>query len=372
MVGTYTYIHRLHINYRQKNKRSFEIPDKKWLLDMPKIELHAHLHGSIPAMTLASIYKEKHLSGDPSKEIDMILKTHKTFDDAFALFKIIHDVVTTESVLRKITKSVFESFAKDGIRYLEIRTTPRALDDASRREYIDIVISEIKSFEKECNDMIVKLILAIDNVKGFDEGEETVNLAIDICKEMKDECPIVGIDFAPRPSTLKGTGHLDVYGVLLKKARYNGLKITIHFAEYQNDLENIMTLNFKPDRLGHSVYLSSKDWESIQKMRIPIEACPTSNLFTRSVNAYENHPFGKWFKSGHPVTICTDDKGVFDSILSNEWTHMAKAFKLTKKDCKEISMRTVDYIFMDDELKLKFKSQFSKYWTDFENKMSIK
>lgn len=91
-------------NYENENdKQLFE-----WLNNMPKLELHAHLHGSIRMELLAQLYSEMtknpqfsniiRENEDPQEQIRHILKKHKTFNDCFKLFDVIHRYEQHQSI----------------------------------------------------------------------------------------------------------------------------------------------------------------------------------------------------------------------------------------------------------------------------------
>ena len=77
-------------------------------------------------------------------------------------------------------------------------------------------------------------------------------------------------------------------------------------------------IEFGPDRLGHAVCAGGGVERALLRSRIPVEACPTSNVVTGSVPGYAGHPLGRLLAAGHPVSVCTDDPGVFRTTLSEE------------------------------------------------------
>ena len=52
---------------------------------------------------------------------------------------------------------------------------------------------------------------------------------------------------------------------------------------------------------------------------IPLEVCPHSNYLTQSFPTYKSHPLKKLYDAGVPVTICSDDPGMFASILTDDY-----------------------------------------------------
>ncbi|ETO20815.1 hypothetical protein RFI_16403 [Reticulomyxa filosa] len=350
-----------------KESEKDETPTLQWLHDMPKIELHAHLHGSIPPKLLASLYSELSQSQlfkdvikdgeDPIAKVKEILKETTTFQDCFAIFDVVHRVVQSKDVLERISEAVFLSFAQENVKYLEIRSTPRALKHSnnSREDYVRILLECIESFPKQHaahKDMTIKLILTIDNAKPYEEAVETVELIRTIWQEYSQSnktCPLVGLDFAPKPFEDK---HMNLYLPLLLKARdqYH-IPITIHFAEYYHQQQQRQVLQFRPQRLGHAINMDDENFETMFKDPIPIEMCPTSNMMTKSISKYHDHVFKRlitYSEGLYPMIICTDDKGVFHSELHEEWFRMVNAFPkhLTKRVCKQLTINATMFSFL--------------------------
>ncbi|MEQ1722222.1 MAG: adenosine deaminase, partial [Pseudobdellovibrio sp.] len=52
---------------------------------------------------------------------------------------------------------------------------------------------------------------------------------------------------------------------------------------------------------------------------IALEVCPYSNYLTQAFTTYQNHPLRQLFERGVPVTINSDDPGMFASLLSDDY-----------------------------------------------------
>ncbi len=55
--------------------------------------------------------------------------------------------------------------------------------------------------------------------------------------------------------------------------------------------------------------------------------------------------------AGHPVVLCTDDQGVFQTSLSKEYAIAAQAFQLTEDDLWTLVLRSVEYTFLSNAAK---------------------
>ena len=64
----------------------------------------------------------------------------------------------------------------------------------------------------------------------------------------------------------------------------------------------------------------------------------------------------------------TDDKGVFSTTLSEEYSMMARTFNLTEEQVWNLTFRSIDYIFEGEIL----KSDLKQLWkTEKEKIMSV-
>eukprot|EP00884_Botryococcus_braunii_P003980 jgi/Botrbrau1/13583/Bobra.0307s0005.2 len=184
-----------------------------------------------------------------------------------------------------------------------------------------------------------RLVLSIDRRETTDEALRTVEIA-----GLYRSRGIVGIDLSGNPSL----GQWSTWLPALKRAKDLGLKVTLHAAEVYRPEETQHMLAFQPDRLGHMCCLDTELESSLLSSGIPVELCLTSNVLTESVPDYPDHHFSKLYKAGHPIVLCTDDSGVFDTSLSREYALAAKAFNLSPKELQRLSQAAVQLTFLTD------------------------
>uniref|UniRef100_A0AAQ5Z7N0 Adenosine deaminase domain-containing protein n=2 Tax=Amphiprion ocellaris TaxID=80972 RepID=A0AAQ5Z7N0_AMPOC len=153
----------------------------------------------------------------------------------------------------------------------------------------------------------------------------------------------------------------------LEKAKNCGLKLSLHLSEVPSQLEESdLLLNLPPDRIGHGTFLhpevggSQSLVDKVVKNNIPLELCLTSNVKGQTVPCYSKHHFNYWYQLGHPSVICTDDKGVFCTDLSQEYQLAASTFGLSNEDVWKLSQQAIDCIFAPEDVKQQLKQKWKE------------
>lgn len=240
----------------------------------------------------------------------------------FPLFSsYIYHLVNDLSSLQHTTRSVLADFAADGVVYLELRTTPRALpkSNLSKADYVAAILATIADFEAHTpnNRLHTRLILSVDRRNSPAEAREVVDLA---ARFRSDHPPgtagsggvvgVVGIDLCGDPTR---TG-IKALQPAFEEARRRcpELGVTLHFAEAEasgTDDELLMLLReWKPQRIGHVIHVSERVRNEISSYPggLGLELCLSCNVHAGMVKGgFEGHHFGEWRKYLMLRTHCT-------------------------------------------------------------------
>ncbi|XP_010881946.2 adenosine deaminase-like protein isoform X1 [Esox lucius] len=326
---------------------------------MPKVELHAHLNGSVSFSTIEKLMARKpHLNIEHN--MTAILSGQKrTLDECFQVFKVIHQLIDTEEDILMVAKDVIREFAEDGVKYLELRTTPREDKNTgmTKRSYVQTVIEAIRQCKNEGLDIEVRLLVSVDRRHGVEVAMKTVKLAEDFMRSTDGF--VVGLDLSGDPTVGHGGDLLPA----LQKAKNCGLKLSLHLSEVPSQVdESELLLNIPPDRIGHGTFLHPEVGgaqslvDKVMKNNTPLgknvlKLCLTSNVKGQTVSSYSNHHLLYWYQKGHPIVICTDDRGVFCTELSKEYQLAASTFSLSREAMWSLSQKAIDFTFAPDSLK---------------------
>ncbi|TIC57624.1 Metallo-dependent hydrolase [Wallemia mellicola] len=296
--------------------------EKNFLYSLPnRVELHAHLNGSIPIETLESLAQ----SSKESSEGIEVFKNGISLDeiaDFFDLFPAIYSLTSTREtvtlclilIFSKVTVDVLRSFLHDqNATKIELRSTPRATPHMTRYQYIQAVVDGIEIVEKTLGENRIGLIVSVDRRMSAEDANEVVTLASQFDR-------VVGIDLCG--DMFKARDLKALIGPLLRgKKLGKGLTMHLYETEPRNEEEEELEwqlLQLKPLRLGHATYLSSRALEFVKKEGICIELCLSSNVMCKTANSVGEHHITRLLEEGINVTICTDDPLPFRTGLMKE------------------------------------------------------
>ncbi|KND90741.1 Adenosine deaminase-like protein [Tolypocladium ophioglossoides CBS 100239] len=332
---------------------------------LPKIELHAHLTGSISRRTLHDIWLRKKAAGETELEDPLVVmpedKHDYNLETFFPLFSsYIYNLLTDEASIRHATVSVLEHFLGDGVAYLELRTTPRATADLSPEAYVRLLLATIADFEAaRGHRMHTRLILSVDRRHSLATAESVLALASRLRAEEGTGGGVVGLDLCGDPTARPG-GDVALFTPVFAQAPAHGLGVTVHFAEAEasgSRAELDALLGWNPARLGHVIWEDEQARREIARRGLCLELCLSCNVRAGMVRGgFEGHHFGHWIGVDGPrISLGTDDVGVFGSPLSNEYRLVAQHFALDRVQTCALARQGIDAIFGGEKEKRRLR-----------------
>jgi len=326
---------------------------------LPKAELHAHLNGSIPFPILQELAREYASSAATGDDGDTTSTTTNTtaapvaaeilakvqdlqtgvkldvIDDFFPIFSAVYALTSSPASLKRATRGVLSHFldpqplasapastpqvngnARGGgglaaVKYIELRTTPRATPHMSFRVYLETVLDEVEARPPDA----AALIVSLDRRMTPEIAREVLELALQLRREGRR---VVGVDLCGDPGA---ACDMTVFVELFRIARAEGLGVTLHIAESRKNstAETKALLSCEPERLGHATFLDEEMREVVLARRTCIEICLTSNLLCKTVEQLQDHHIRYYLARNHPIAICTDDILPFRNSVLGEY-----------------------------------------------------
>lgn len=332
------------------------------LQNLPKVDLHRHLEGSLRLSTMAEIACE-HGVDLPSYDIEELRPYVQVTTDEPPDFHIFLEkfnfLARFYSKLECIDRISYEAVAdaaQDNVKYLELRFNPAALTLSQGfhfEQVMERVISAVKRAEQDF-DITVKLLATIR--RDYDQG--TASRIVDMAIHYADQ-NIVGLDLAGDEVHYPA----QPFAALFNKAKDVGLGITIHAGEAAG-AESVRTAVelLRADRIGHGVR-ASEDltvMDLLREREITLEMCPTSNIQTAAVQAITRHPLRAFYQIGLPVTVNTDDPSVSNTTLTDEYMVSVRDIGVTVSEIKQMILTGIRAAFLPQPEKEQWEAWFTE------------
>ena len=316
--------------------------------ELPKVDLHHHLEGSVRLETIAEIVREHSLplpqdieslrrvvqvvAGDP--------KDHKHF---LSKFTNIRQIFRSPEIIHRITIEAVEDAARDQIRYLELRFTPAALAQSGVFDLEDVTrwVIDAAAGAASTHGIEVGLIVSVNRHESLEIAEEVARIAADHIHD-----GVVGLDLAGDEVEFSAQPFQSV----LASAKQAGLGLTVHAGEWTG-AENVRhaILDLGADRIGHGIrVLDDPQVTSLARERgIPFEVSVVSNFLTGVIPSLDAHPLPQMIQAGLRTVLTTDDPSIFCTTLSLEYQHAIDHLGLSLESLKGFSLTAAQAAFLD-------------------------
>lgn len=153
------------------------------------------------------------------------------------------------------------------------------------------------------------------------------------------------------------------------RRRFADVRLSLHAGESElpgREVRDALLLG--ADRIGHGTNLIS-DPDTLLLLRgnrFLVEVSLVSNQLLGYVPDLARHPFPEYLRLGIPVCLNTDDRGVFDSNMTDEYTLAVKHFDLSWAEVVEIGKNSLAYSFAEPELKRQLIRRYEGFVAAFE------
>lgn len=319
----------------------------------PKVELHLHIEGAIPLPTLWDIIE----AGGGDDEVRSLGElrqrfTYPDFPHFIGVWWWMTRHLRSEEGFTHAAEAVARSLADQNIVYAEASFSPSDFERHGLGP--QAIAAAIRRGLDRVSDTLVVLNVDLVRDVGVERGARTLAAVI----EVMDEADIRGVTIGGSEQDHPPEPYAEVY----RTARQAGLRLTAHAGEAAGPGSvrgAIDTLGV--ERIGHGIR-SGEDPELLQMLvdtQMPLEVCPTSNLCTGVVAAWDEHPVGELIAAGANVTISTDDPTFFHCTLAEELHHVATRFG---GDVEQLTLAAIDASWMTTNEGATTRTEVVSFW----------
>ena len=316
----------------------------------PKAELHLHLEGSMRPETVMALATRQGVS--LTRQEVAARYSYQDFDG------FIQSYIWATSFLRQpddyalIARRLFEELRGQNVVYTEITLSVGVM--LWRQQNPSAIFAALRAAGEEAAGAGLRVQWVFDVVRQF--GAEKATEVARTAVRHRDE-GVVAFGMGGDELAVPAEEFRPVYDF----ARSHGLHSLVHAGEIGGPEEVRRAIELLgAERIGHGIAsaLDSALMALLAERGLPLEVCPASNLRTGALGklrgnpraGLREHPVAELFRAGVPVTLSTDDPGMFDTSLDREYGAAAEA-GLGLQELAQIAEQGFRYAFLPEKEK---------------------
>jgi adenosine deaminase/aminodeoxyfutalosine deaminase len=332
-------------------------PLPRWIEQLPKAELHLHLEGSATPETLVALAQQNHGRQLTLTEAQRHF-VYKDFLGFLLAFKWVSDQLRAPQDYAFLLRDLLPRLQRQNVLYAEITLAVGVV--LWKRQDPDAVFAALRQAVEEARrEWAVEVRWIVDAVRDF--GREHVARVAEHALRWKDAGVVAfGIGGDER------AGPPELFRDTFENVRAAGLRVTVHAGETAGP-ESIWGAlrSLGAERIGHGLaaFLDPALVDTLARERIPLESCPTSNLRTGALaqhtgeNDLRRHPVVGYCRRGLPVTLNTDDPGLFETTLNSEYG-LAHRLGLSRQELLGVARTAFTFAFCEASTRNRLLERF--------------
>jgi adenosine deaminase len=326
---------------------------------LPKAELHVHLDGSLRPETmleLAGEYGKPMPASEPGALADyMHVQDARNLVEYLERFEITLSVMQTAEALERIAYELAQDLAAENVRYAEIRYSP-ILNIREGLPLTEAVDAPLRGLRRAEADFGIRTGVIICGIRNMEPG--TSRDLADLTVAYKDR-GVVAFDLAGAEYNYPAKKHKDAFYTVINK----NMAATIHAGEAYGPESIHQALHYcQADRIGHGTRLFEDPdlMRYVNDFRIPIEICLTSNVQTRAVHTFAEHPVRTYYDEGIVLSLNTDNRLMSATTVTEEFWRAHEHLGFTWSELVDITLMGFDSAFLHRPEKLALVEQVKR------------
>lgn len=312
------------------------------LLRMPKVELHVHLDGSV---SLDLLEKWSGLNSDEVRK-KTVSQNDSSLKEYLEHFNFVNEYLQTKKGLELASFMLGTELEKENVVYAEIRFAPllHTKQGLTLNEVVDSVLLGLSHVHVKTN-----LILCMLRGYSKDDNKKIIELANKYLGR-----GVVAVDLAGDEEHIPFKDSEYLFSI----CKFANIPTTIHAGEVlTRDIKDVLGYT---KRIGHGIQIATdKELMSLVKNNdILLEVCPNSNIDTKNIDSYTNHPVKVLYDYGIKLCINTDNRTISNISLTDEYINLVNILGFTYNDLIDMNLNAIDYAFINDKEKEELKKIF--------------
>jgi adenosine deaminase len=336
------------------------------LADSPKIDLHRHLLGCLTPQNVWDLAVAHGLqlpleTIDKLREFIVIETPVAGLREFFRPWSLLSRLLVSPAILESIFYLALKQAHEDRVVYCELRATwgMTGREPFTVSDFLQAAGAGIGRAEAEFG-IRGRLVLGVTRhlfARHAPQTRRQLWSSILNCAALHRESLVVGFDL----SGIEDGYAAEMFEPEFLSAKAEGFPITIHCGETTSSIEvKSVVERLQPTRIGHG--LSAIDdghlVRFLARNQIAVEACPSSNWLTRTVQNLAEHPLRVLHDNGVPVTLNTDNPAICATSLSREYAIAHQLMGLSQDALKALTTNSLRFMFASSALRRQVASDW--------------
>lgn len=319
--------------------------------DLPKIELHCHLDGS-----LSKKFIQARLGRTVSDDELQVSDSCSSLVEYLEKFELPGACLKDEEGLEGAGYDVLETMSQEHVCYAEIRFAPM-LSVTEQMGAEQVIAALLKGLERGKRDFGVEYNVITCAMRHHSEAcnYEMLRTAREFLG-----AGVCAADLAGAEAQYPMLEFMELF----HKTKKLGMPFTIHAGECGNVVNITDALQAGAERIGHGIAMRGKP--AVQKMvrdaGAGIEMCPISNLQTKAVESPDAYPLREFLDAGLRVTINTDNRTVSGSSMTKELAFVQSKYGISDSELLQLMKNAVETAFIEDDRKQMLYQKLDNGW----------
>jgi len=331
-------------------------PMPRDLVELPKVDLHVHIEGSMRASTVVDLAARHDVSlPEGLREGRYEFRDFRHFIDEWVAGL---QCLQGPGDFRRIAYELCEDEATQGVRYAEVSFS---LPEHGSRlgDWDGPVLAVLEGFADGERDFGIRCRPYVDVVRGL--PMELSRVAMEAAVRHRED-GVIGIGLGGEEKHVP-----ELYADIFREARANGLHAFAHAGETAGPASIRGALDaLGAERIGHGIRCL-EDPSLVEELRdrgIALEVCPTSNVKTKVVPAFAEHPLPRLIEAGLAVTLNSDDPSMFAAPLAGEYELARSVFGLGDEALAHLARAGVRASFADETTKAGLEREIGSWLSE--------
>jgi len=278
------------------------------------------------------------------------------------------DLLRNPHLVAEILYRNMRAFADEGVVYIEPQVPVFGFLDRNGaplgpEEVLALYRQRLAQADARTAGVTVRF--QVSALRFHPDAEQVVRRIYRLASEHAD---IVAVNLVGREDHDRGhpLRFLDTFRDL--RRAYPGVRLSIHAGESVRPDSHVRdTLLLGAERIGHGLNLIQDPQTLLDFRHGPylVEVNLISNLLLGYVHDFAAHPFPEYLRTGVPVALSTDDRGMWDSTLTDEFFVAVREYGLSWAELRALGRNSLAFSFLDDATKSRLLAEYGRRMDQF-------